>query len=502
MQAIINKIKSYLYSFHPAIYLESQYEIYADKVVLELADSENRSVVEYANGAYYRYKNNIRIKLADKDLLAFLNEQEKEEREETFIIIKDFHRYFLGQDEKSASIVFAMKNFLYKIVKEDQSKKNTVFLISGTRAIPNEISKFISIFSLDSHSQPNTLGLLNDFLGERSRTLDNEIKEQISNKLKGLDEYEIEKILSLAFVETGTINKDSIKIISEHKSQMVKKNGILEMVDVKTKSDSLAGLENLKEWVKKKSEIFERLSEAKEIGIEPPKGVLLVGLPGCGKSLSAHAIADTMKVPLVRLDMGKLLGKYMGESEENIRRAISLAESVSPCVLWIDEIEKAFAGTGEGKEGSDVSIRILGSFLTWMQEKEKPVFVVATANKLDKLPPELSRKGRFDEIFSVVLPNEKERKQIFETHIRRRKQDINKIDTIRLAKETNDFSGAEIESVVKEALEEWFVQKRPFDTQLLSSKIKDVTPQAVSQNKKIDESMKEIKNLNARPASR
>ena len=231
------------------------------------------------------------------------------------------------------------------------------------------------------------------------------------------------------------------------------------MIPLKESIDDIGGLENLKEWLQKKAAVFKNIRKAIEFGVTMPKGVLIAGVPGCGKSLSAKAAGKLFDVPLLRLDMGRLLGKYVGESEENMRNAIRLAEAISPCVLWVDELEKAFAGLESGGGGSDVTTRLFGAFLTWMQEKTSPVFVVATANDITKTPPELMRKGRFDEIFYVALPNPEERRKIFEIHLRkRRKEDAKEIDLERLISETEGYSGADIEGVVGESVESAFVK--------------------------------------------
>ena len=193
--------------------------------------------------------------------------------------------------------------------------------------------------------------------------------------------------------------------------------------------------------------------------MEMPKGVLIAGVPGCGKSLNAKASAKLFNIPLLKLDMGRLMGKYVGESESNMRRAIALSEAIAPCVLWIDELEKAFSGIGGDGGSAEVTTRLFGQFLTWMQDKNSSVFVVATANDIMKLPPELMRKGRFDEIFYVQLPNEEERRKIFEIHIKkRREEDYKDIDIDKLVQKTEGYSGADIEGVVRDAIESAFVR--------------------------------------------
>jgi SpoVK/Ycf46/Vps4 family AAA+-type ATPase len=230
------------------------------------------------------------------------------------------------------------------------------------------------------------------------------------------------------------------------------------MIPLRESIDDIGGLENLKEWLHRKAKVFKNITAAQKFGVSMPKGVLIAGIPGCGKSLSAKAAGKLFDVPLLRLDMGRLMGKYLGESEENMRKAIRLAEAISPCVLWVDELEKAFAGISGGG-GAEVTTRLFGTFLTWMQEKTSAAFVVATANDITQLPPELMRKGRFDEIFYVPLPNPVEREKIFEIHIRkRRKQDADRIDIDALVSKTDGYTGADIEGVVSESVESVFVK--------------------------------------------
>lgn len=225
--------------------------------------------------------------------------------------------------------------------------------------------------------------------------------------------------------------------------------------NVKEKKEDIGGLDNLKKWLDRKAVIYKDIDRAMKFGVDMPKGVLIAGIPGCGKSLTAKVTSAMFEVPLLKLDMGRIMGKYLGESETNMRKAIELAETISPCVLWVDELEKGFAGT-DGS-GHEVTMRLFAAFLTWLQEKTSPVFVVATANDISKMPPELLRKGRFDDIFYVDLPNKSERRSIFDIHIRKRRpSDLAKIDFDRITDKTEGFSGADIESVVVEAVEDAF----------------------------------------------
>ncbi|MBR3723474.1 MAG: AAA family ATPase [Selenomonadaceae bacterium] len=252
-----------------------------------------------------------------------------------------------------------------------------------------------------------------------------------------------------------------MELIFEQKQQVIQKSGILEMIPLKESLEDIGGLESLKKWLKRKEKIFKNIDKAEKYGVDVPKGVLIAGMPGCGKSLNAKAAAKLFGIPLLRLDMGRLMGKYVGESEANMRKAIGLAEAISPCVLWIDELEKAFAGIGGEGGGADVTTRLFGTFLTWLQEKDSLAFVVATANDIAKMPPELLRKGRFDEIFYVGLPKPEERRKIFEIHIKkRRKDDLANIDIQKLVNKTEGYSGADIEGVICDSVEEAFSKEK------------------------------------------
>lgn len=295
----------------------------------------------------------------------------------------------------------------------------TVFILSPVLQIPCELEKYMTVIEMDYLTVREIAAVIRRFAEENDTVIADGLVRELSNAFKGLSEFEIQNILQLAFSENGELSRAQISLIFEQKRQMIKKAGILEMVPLREGLEDIGGLENLKAWLRRKEKVLSNMEQASAFGVDVPKGVLIAGISGCGKSLSAKAAAKLFNIPLLRLDMGRLLGKYVGESESNLRRAIELAEAISPCVLWIDELEKAFAGVGGEGSGAEVTTRLLGSFLTWLQEKETPVFVVATANDITKLPPELLRKGRFDEIFYVGLPSAIERQKIFEIHIKR-----------------------------------------------------------------------------------
>lgn len=352
----------------------------------------------------------------------------------------------------------------------------TIILLSPVVVIPPELEKQLTLLSMDYLTLPEIRKTIRDFCEEQDiPPLHQDFFNELALALKGLSEFEIRNILALAISDDGEITRADLSLIFEQKKQIIQKSGILEMIPLKEGMDDIGGLERLKQWLRRKAKIFKNLEEAEKFGVDVPKGVLIAGMPGCGKSLNAKAAAKLFEVPLLRLDMGRIMGKYVGESEANMRRAIALAEAISPCVLWIDELEKAFAGTGGSGGGAEVTTRLFGTFLTWLQEKESLAFVVATANDITKLPPELLRKGRFDEIFYVALPKKAERKTIFTIHIRKRRpSDIETIDLDRLVTMTDGYSGADIEGVVKDSVEEAFTQgKQTITTDDVVRAIKD-----------------------------
>lgn len=283
-----------------------------------------------------------------------------------------------------------------------------------------------------------------------------ELKKHLIEAALGLTTAEAENAFSLSFVRAklnGGDKKWDPAVVMEEKCATLRKTGLLTYYPPgKQGMKQVGGMANLKDWISKRSQAF--TEKAKEYGLPSPKGILMVGPPGSGKSLGAKAISEDLNLPLLRCDMGRIFAGLVGASEENARRVVQTAEAVAPCVLWLDEIEKGFAGSASGNLDSGVGSRVLGTFLTWMQEKTSPVFVYATANNVSALPPELLRKGRFDETFSVLLPSAEERKEIFQIHITKRGREkvIKSLNMDGLVEDTKDFSGAEIEAVINEAM--------------------------------------------------
>ncbi|MFC6670769.1 AAA family ATPase [Marinobacterium aestuariivivens] len=319
----------------------------------------------------------------------------------------------------------------------------------------------------------------------------------------GLSTSEAQLAFARAITEKGRLTEAEIPLIVGEKEQVIRKSGHLEYFHPKARLDDIGGLDRLKAWLQRRNQAFSE--EAREFGLEAPRGVLLLGLPGTGKSLAAKAVANAWQLPLLRLDMGRIYGGIVGQSEENMRRALHMAETLSPCILWVDEIEKALSGMkSSGSTDGGTTARVLGSFLTWLQEKQKPVFVVATANHIEHLPPELLRKGRVDEIFFVDLPVEADRVEILKIHLRargRRDEDFSEEELRKLARQAQCFTGAELEEVVKEALFRAFDDGRQLRQTDLADAIAETTPLSQTMHELIRDTRDWARGVQLQPAA-
>lgn len=460
LPTVQNNLGNYIDAGFPILYICTFEESKADRYITAVAG--RREVLEWNGaGGYVNFKSKIPFipNYSLEATLTFLRKGNELNRK--ILVIKDADELLNPNGPaKSEKVIALLKEIARKIRDDKDGIDATIIIISPTLHIPRDLEKLITVLELDLPGEKEISKIIKRFVEENGITdVLPDFMEKMSTAFKGLSEFEIEDLLRLAIADDGELTQSDLQIIFDQKQQMILKAGILEMIPLKENIGDIGGLENLKDWLQKKANVFKNIKKAMEFGVAMPKGVLIAGVPGCGKSLSAKAAGKLFDAPLLRLDMGRLMGKYVGESEENMRRAIQLAEAISPCVLWVDELEKAFAGIGSGGSGGEVTTRLFGAFLTWMQEKKSSAFVVATANDITKLPPELMRKGRFDEIFYVPLPNKEERKKIFEIHIKkRRKQDINSINIDALVSQTEGYSGADIEGVVTEGVESAFVK--------------------------------------------
>lgn len=495
-------IARYLDACFPILYIDTFEEAKIEETIKQIADRRTILTWSMARGyGEYSTKTDEWLVPLSKNNYSEISEvlQNKlisdKDLHHTIFIIKDAH---IVLEDKN--VVTAIKEIAMRI---SGGVESCIVFISPVVTIPVELEKYITILESDCLGFDDICAIINHFTDENGIPhLTASLLDEMAMAFKGLSEFEINNLLALAVAEDGSLSRKDLSLIFEQKKQMVLKSGVLEMIPLKETIGDIGGLENLKIWLRRKAHVIKNIHSAEKFGVDMPKGVLIAGVPGCGKSLCAKAAAKLFEVPLLRLDVGKLMGKYLGESEANLRKAINLAEAISPCVLWVDELEKAFAGIGS--DGShEVTTRLFGSFLTWMQEKTGVAFVVATANDVKKLPPELLRKGRFDEIFYVGLPNDNERKHIFEIHIdRRRKNDLSKISISELVFKTKGYSGADIEGVVREAVEFAFADKKPeLTTQDILKAIKDT--QSISEIMKdpIEEMTKEYESRKFKNAS-
>ena len=308
--------------------------------------------------------------------------------------------------------------------------------------------------------------------------------DQLLNQLSGLTLMEAEKILTRSILENGQLGAGDLDAVSEAKRRIVEREGLLEYYPVESSFAEVADLAGLKAWLRRRTALVKEPERAREFGLSFPRGILLAGVPGCGKSLCARAVAGEWSLPLLKLDPSALYNRYIGETEKNFRRAMRLAEEMAPVVLWIDELEKAFA-SGESEDGG-VSRRVLGTFLSWLQDRKGDVFVLATANEVDRLPAELVRKGRFDELFFVDLPDPESRAEIVRIHLRNRGRDAGKVDAEAVAQQTPGFSGAELEQVVVSSLYAAFADGNELGTELLLQEAAATRPLSVTARERVD----------------
>jgi len=431
---------------YPLIYLVSWEEQRLDAVLQDVAQNHGKSLLQWSVTRGLRRVTGSRsmaISEQSRDPVEALGAVGKL-TEPSLVVLKDFHPFL-----DSPPVVRAMR----ELAQDLKSTYTTAILLSPTLTIPVELEKEVSVLDVPLPSFRDLYQLLKEIVtvvrkGNKARVeLTRDQAEQIIKAAQGLTLSEAENAFAKAIANDGVLDKDDIRLVLDEKRQVIRKSGLLEFVGAEQELDHVGGLDELKGWLNGRTGAFGE--PARKFGLPAPKGLLLLGVQGCGKSLTAKAIASAWSLPLLRLDLGRIFSSLIGSSEENLRRAIRVAESVSPAVLWIDEIEKGLAGSaGAAVTDSGVSARVFGSLLTWLQEKTAPVFVVATANRIEALPPELLRKGRFDEIFFIDLPSSAERRDIFRIHLSRRKRDPAAFDLDALSIAAAGYSGSEIEQAV------------------------------------------------------
>lgn len=414
--------------------------------------------------------------------IAKANKQDSkaEQQENTLFVLRDLHFILkCPQSDRNAPVIREIKN----LTKELKRSRQTLILTSHALEVPPELSEEITVIDFPLPNTTEIDYLINVLVKPEKLKVTGLAREQLVKACQGLSRARIARVLAKALAAKQQVNETDIDGVLEEKKQAIRQTGILEFFTARESLKNVGGLENLKLWVRMRQDAF--TEEARRYGIPNPKGVLLVGIQGTGKSLSAKTIAHEWRLPLLRLDTGRLFGGIVGESESRVRQMIQISEAIAPCVLWIDEIDKAFGNISAGVDGdSGTSRRVFGSLITWMQEKTSPVFIVATANNVQILPAELLRKGRFDEIFFLNLPTESERQDIFKVHLQPlRPSRLREFDLALLARQAKDFSGAEIEQVIIDAMHRAFGtvvngQRRDFTTEDILRAIEETVPLA------------------------
>ncbi len=469
----IHDIKTLVLSFHPVIVIETVEEDRVYSLLQSTALELRMPFYQWSitTGLVRVPGKNIMYGTGEPaSLLSTLHQMDTQ----AIFLLKDFARFTTDH---------TVARQLREVSQRFAKNRSTIVLSGATIHLPPGIEHKVVHYHLKLPETEELQKVFNTVLqslvsaNRIEVVLDTSEREELVSALSGLTLNQARQTIAFAALKEGKLSVGAIKEVLERKAQVIRESGLLEYFPAEDNRFQLGGFARLKSWLVRARTGFSR--EARELNLPTPRGILIVGVQGCGKSLAAKVIAREWKLPLVKLDAGRLFDKYIGESEKNFRKAISLAESMAPVVLWIDEIEKAMA-TGGGEADGGVGRRMFGSFLTWLQEKQQEVFVVATANDLSILPPELLRKGRFDEIFFVDLPNADERGAILTIHLKLRKQDPGQFDFHRLVEATEGFSGAEIEQVVIAALYRGLHLKQPLDTELLVQEISETVPLSIS----------------------
>ena len=403
---------------------------------------------------------------------------------EAVFILKDFHRHM-----DDPVVVRRLRDVGQKF----SANRRTVIITAPELAVPAELTTLVEYFDLPLPDRERLRDIVHDTFTRLSKTytlklqLDAAGVDAIAANLRGLTEEEADRAMSQALVTRYALCAETVTDVLEAKKQLLRHSGMLEFIEASDSMSAVGGLENLKHWLAQRRGAWE--DGARAFGLEPPHGVIILGVQGCGKSLCARAVAGEWKLPLVKFDTSAVYDKYIGETEKRIRKVFQVAEGLAPCVLWIDELEKVFAGSGPDSASADagVSSRLLASFLSWMQDRKSPVFVAATCNNVTVLPPELIRKGRFDELFFVDLPNQAERRQIFSIQLAKRKRNPTDFDLEAAATAAKGYSGAEIDAAVQGAMYAAYSGKTPLTTQLLLNALAQTVPLSTTRAEEINE---------------
>lgn len=484
----MNRIESYIRAGYPAIAIRTAEEARAVADVMEIAKKLDRSLVTWsATDGLMTVAPTLRQIPNSNDLFSALTEAAKIQA--AVVIFRDPQTWPVDRDP-------VLSRALRDCLQSGPSVGRCVVLIGPWFRFPPETEHLINVMDFDL-PDASALRRIAGGIAESAEIKNDQITDDLIRALAGLRTADAENALSLSVVEEKRLDP---KIVYREKVAAVRRSGLLEIVDPDPRGiDAVGGLANLKKWLSSRKEIFS--PEARDYGIPEPKGILLVGVPGTGKSLTAKAVGTILGIPTVRLDIGSLFGSLVGQSEERTRAALDLAGAISPCVLWIDEIDKGLAGAGgSGANDSGVTRRVFGTIVNWMQERKKPVFLVATANQIDGLPPEFLRKGRFDELFAIDLPTESERAEIFKIHLSSRKRKFDCTTLKPMITATRGFTGSEIEAVIVDGLISAYPGGDDDVARCITSAIAHTVPLSQTAREQID-SIQTWARTRARPAS-
>jgi ATP-dependent 26S proteasome regulatory subunit len=481
------EIETLIRARYPILYVLSSEELRVQEAVTAIAQRRQKKVFEWSVTigivpAGTSLQSQKHRNPATKDPLAALD-QVIEQVEPAIFILKDFHPFLTKNN-------FTVIRKLKEIALHLKNSFKTVILISSTLEIPTELEKEITVLGFPLPDRDDLARLLDQIVDDVGRfkqvkiDLDAAGRERLLQAALGLTLGEAENVFAKIIVKDERLSAEDVNEVFAEKQQIIRKSGLLEYCATTESFSHVGGLGVLKDWLQKRAVTF--TDEARQFGLPPPKGILLLGVQGCGKSLCAKAVSTMWQQPLLRFDMGRMFGSLVGSSEENVRRAIAVAESVAPAILWVDEIDKAFAGSqSSGGTDGGTTARVFGTFLTWLSEKIAPVFVVATANDISQLPPELLRKGRLDEIFFVDLPSETERAEVFRIHLLKRGRKPEDFDLPALVAASPNFSGAEIEEAIISALYDAFYAGHELTTEHVLAALKETVPLAKTMDEQI-----------------
>lgn len=494
--SIFAEVKLLIQSRCPLIYLTSHEEERVMSNLIYLSQNLKKKIFSWSLTAGLTEQAVDPDEISDldsfRDPLEILNYIDQS-KDNAIFVLKDFH--FFMED-------FSVIRKLRDLFQNLKATTKTLIILCPNLKLPLELNKEITVLDIPLPSTDEFLNLINEIkknLPDKTVELDEKDSLLLARASHGLTLVEAENVFSKAIVSESKLTKKGLPFILNEKKQIVRKSGILEFYPASSRIQDLGGFGQLKKWLEERGTALTSQS-ARKFGLPEPKGILLLGPPGTGKSLTAKVVSNYWQFPLLKLDFGKIFAGIVGSSEENMREALKTAEGLSPCVLWIDEIEKGIAGGKTANSDGGTASRVFGSLLTWMQEKKSTVFVIATANDISKLPPELLRKGRFDEIFFLDLPKEKEKEEIFQIHLVKKGRDPKNFDLAALAREAKDFTGAEIEQVILEALFSAFNKKKDLSQEEIVAAIKVSVPLATTYSKELSE-LRDWARTRARKAS-